>query len=459
MKLHTLILGAAALSFGAGAFAQSVTFHAGIDYTTWGVTQTRLNTDGEKENTDASAGYDPDGSMTVDVSVHAANFEFNLGVSYNADGGDGDYYDFSDKLNNSFYQGHMKVSFLNEQAALYLGKFEDFNGDFIADGYALGGQYITNLADSDYGQYLTGLMISPIPLSGFRMFVGFPILPQNGNGIPDGDYDKWSILYKKAKIAASYELPNSFSINAGWRPGTYFDGVDDADSGTMAGLTDKFTESMFGEAYLQFLMPNIVEGVSANVSYDLRYRDNAYYKKIDGTKKEHTALAHMVGASAEFGSILSDALTFAVEDRFFFAGDDYITSDEKFMYDILGVAVEYAVGGKPFSIGLNCAGMSGADAQGTSLADDGGAKITTGNYYCSGDIGMSLNDMDTASLSGLSGKATTYIGFYANPYIKFNMSNGALTIGAEVCYTNFSNDDVTNTGLSYRVPVGLKFEF
>ena len=86
--------------------------------------------------------------MTVDVSVHAANFEFNLGVSYNADGGDGDYYDFSDKLNTSFYQGNMKVSFLNEQAALYLGKFEDFNGDFIADGYALGGQYITNLADS-----------------------------------------------------------------------------------------------------------------------------------------------------------------------------------------------------------------------------------------------------------------------------------------------------------------------
>ena len=77
MKLNKLIFGAAALVLGAGAFAQSVTFHAGIDYTVWGLSQASYNSDGEKDSTDPSAGYDPDGKMTVDVSVKASSFEFN----------------------------------------------------------------------------------------------------------------------------------------------------------------------------------------------------------------------------------------------------------------------------------------------------------------------------------------------------------------------------------------------
>ena len=380
-----------------------------------------------------------------------------MGVSYNADGGDKDYYDFSDELKTSFYQGNMKVSFLNEQAALYLGKFDDFNADFIADGYALGGQYVTNLADKDYGPYLTGLMISPIPVSGLRLFVGFPILPQNGNGIPNADYSKWSNLGKKIKLAASYQLPDDkATINAGFRPGTYFDGVDAAGTGTYAKLTEDFTKSQFGEGYLQVLMPNLTDGVNANFTYDIRYRD-AEYKTVRGTTKEHTSLAHMVGLSAEFGSLVKEGLMLAVEDRFFFANDDYIQSDEKFMYDIFAVAAEMPIDGQLFNIGLNLAGMFGSDANGTALSNNG--DVSTGNYYCNDDIGMSINDMATAKTSNLKGVATKYIGVYANPYVKFNMSNGALTIGAELLYTSFKNDNVTNTGFNYRIPVGLKFDF
>ena len=464
MKLNKLIFGAVAMIFCSGAFAQTVTFHAGIDYTTWALSQTRLKTKSVNSKTDPSAGYDPDGNMTVDVAVRAANFEFNLGLYFNADGGDNEYYDFSDDVDTAFYQGNMKVSFLNEQTALYLGKFEDFNADFIEPGYALGDQYITNLADKDHGQYLTGLMITPMALSSLRFFVGFPILPTHGNGIPDSDrkFDQWNILYKKAKIAASYQLPNDMTINVGYRPGTYFDGVDayakkTADRGEMAALTDNFTESLYGEGFLQLSAPSIIDGVDANLSYDIRYRDEEY--ATYSATKEHTTFAHMIGLSAEFGSLISDSLSLAVEDRFFYADDDYIKADEKLIYDIFAVSAEVALAGQPFSVGLNAAGMFACDALGTAFANDGGAKIKTGRYYCDDSIGMSLNDMATASLSGIYGNPSTYIGAYVNPYVKFNMSNGAVIVGAEICYTNFSNDNVTNTGLSYRIPVGLKFVF
>ena len=65
MKLNKIMLGAAALALGTGAFAQTVTFHSGIDYTTWGLTQTRFGGDETRENTKPSAGYDKDGNMTL----------------------------------------------------------------------------------------------------------------------------------------------------------------------------------------------------------------------------------------------------------------------------------------------------------------------------------------------------------------------------------------------------------
>lgn len=468
MKLNKCILGAAAFALASGVFAQTVTFHAGVDYTTWGLTQTRLKTDGESSHTDPSAAYDPDGNMTVDVSVRAANFEFNLGLYFNADGGDEEYIDYSDGGKGTpFYQGNMKVGFFSDQLNVYLGKFENFNAGFIADSVVfkslqhLGddehGQSITNLADASYGQYLTGVMLTPYAVSGLKLFAGFPILPIRGNGIQTNEeYNQWKTLVKKAKLAASYQLPNDMTINAGWRPGTYFDGVDNG--GTYATLTDTFTESQFGEGFVQFAAPNLTEGLNAVLSYDIRYRDGSY-QTTSNTTKEHTTTAHSVGLAAEFGKLFSENLTLAVEDRLFYADDDYIASDEKLLHDVLGVLVEYDLSGKPVTLGLGVAGMYASDANGTAFADNNGAKIASGNYYCDSSIGMSMNDMATASVTGLSGDATMYLGAYANPYIRFNFENGAVTLGGEICYTRFSNDNVTNTGLSYRIPVGVKFEF
>lgn len=456
MKLNKLILGAAALSFGAGAFAQSVTFHSGIDYTVWGASQAFYNDDGTSDHSDASAGYDPDGSMTVDVSVRAASFEFNLGLYFNADGGDEEYFDYSDGgMGTPFYQGNMKVGFFNDQVNLYTGKFEDFNGGYIAEGDVLGDQYITNISDSDYGPYLTGLEFAPQAFSQLKLFVGFPILPIRGNGIQTNEeYNQWKTLGKKIKLAASYQLPNDYVINAGFRPGTYYDGVD---MSTMQTKTETFTKSMFGEGYIQAVMPNVADLVNLTVSYDIRYRD-AEYSKTDGSTKEHTALAHMIGISGAMN--LTDEFSLAVEDRFFYAGDDYVHSDEKLVYNILAANGEYAIPGTQFCIGADIAGILAADAQGSAFADDDGTgKINNGAYASNSDIALTLNDMATANLLGGDGDSTTYLGAYAKPYFKYNFSNGALTIAAELAYTRVFTKDVANTCFSYRIPVGLSFTF
>lgn len=466
MKLHIFVLSAAALAVGAGAFAQTMSLHGSVDFTSYGAQQTRTTTDGESDHSDLAAGYDPDSNFTIDMQVSAANFEFNLGLYFTADGGDEEYFDFSNGGSHTpFYQGNMKISLFDSQLFFYTGKFEDFNAGYIENGYVLGTQSITNFADKDNGQHLTALEFAPAFVSGLKIFAGLPILPYYGNGIEEAfEANQWKNLGKKFKLAASYQLPINaldMTINAGWRPGTYYDGVDawDADTstgGTMATLTKGFTESVFGEGFIQFLLPDVIDGLSLNVSGDVRYRD-AEYTTRELKTKEHTAIAAMFGISAEFGSLLLDDLTLALEDRFYFAGDDYIHSDEKFIYDILGIAAEYDIAGQPFSIGVNLAGMFAADALGTGFIEDSGAKVNHAHNF--DGVGMSLNDMPTASTSGLTGKSTTYLGAYANPYIKFNFPNGALKIGAELSFTRFFNEDVTNTGLSYRIPVGITYSF
>jgi len=458
MKLNKLILGAASLALCGGAFAQSVAFHAGVDYTVWGASQSFYNDDGEKDNTKNSAGYDPDGNMTVDVSVKASSFEFNLGLYFNADGGDEEYIDYSDGGKGTpFYQGNMKVGFFNDQVNVYTGKFEGFNGGYIEEGAVLGSQYITNLADSDYGPYLTGFEFVPSFVSGLKLFAGFPILPIRGNGIQaDEEYNQWKYLGKKIKVAASYQLPIEdvdMTVNAGFRPGTYYDGVDNA--GTMSTFTETFTKSAFGEGYFQVLMPGLADIADIVFSYDLRYRDEEY-TTIRGTKKEHTTFAHTIGISGAM--TLSDQLSLAVEDRFMFADDDYIHADEKMIYNILAVNGEYALPGTQISLGADVAGIFAADALGTAFADDDGTgKIKNTAYASCSDIALTLNDMATANLLG--GDATTYLGAYVKPYFKYNFSNGAVVAAFELAYTRAFTSDVSNTCLSYRVPVGIKFEF
>ncbi|MBQ4378115.1 MAG: hypothetical protein II821_02820 [Treponema sp.] len=459
MKLNKFILGAASLAMAGGmAFAQNVTFHAGVDYTVWGASQAFYNDDGTTSNTENSAGYDPDGNMTVDVSVKAASFEFNLGLYFNADGGDEEYIDFSDGGKGTpFYQGNMKAGFFNDQVNVYTGKFEDFNGGYIADGAVFGEQYITNLADSDYGPYLTGLEFVPAFVSGLKVFAGFPILPIRGNGIQaNEEYNQWKYLGKKVKIATSYQVPVSgldLTLNAGFRPGTYYDGVDNG--GTMSTFTETFTKSAFGEGYLQAVVPNLFDMLNLTVSYDIRYRDGEYTNIYNETE-EHKAFAHMIGVSGEMSPL--EGLTLSAEDRFFFAGDDYLQSDEKLIYNAFGFNAEYALAGTQVAVGLGLAEIIAGDANGTAFADsDGTGKINNSSYASNSDIALTLNDMATANLPG--GAATKYTGTYVKPYFKYNFSNGALIAAFELAYTKAWTEDVSNTCLSYRVPVGIKFEF
>lgn len=44
MKLNKFIFGATALALCSGAFAQTVTFHSGIDYTIWGYLRLDMTT-------------------------------------------------------------------------------------------------------------------------------------------------------------------------------------------------------------------------------------------------------------------------------------------------------------------------------------------------------------------------------------------------------------------------------
>ena len=78
MKINKLILGAAALAMGGGAFAQSVAFHAGIDYTAWGFARSSYNDDGSATHTNPSAGYDPDGSRDSECSRDLRQEEHSL---------------------------------------------------------------------------------------------------------------------------------------------------------------------------------------------------------------------------------------------------------------------------------------------------------------------------------------------------------------------------------------------
>ena len=448
----------ALFALSSGVFAQTVTFHAGIDYTTWGLSQARYGGDDTRSNTEPSAGYDPDGKMTVDVSVKAASFEFNLGLYFNADGGDEEYIDFSDGGKGTpFYKGNMKVGFFNDQLNVYTGKFEKFNAGYIAEGAVIGAQYITNLADKDYGPYLTALEFSPQALSGLKLFAGFPILPIRGNGIQaNEEYNQWKYLGKKIKLAASYQVPLSafdLTLNAGFRPGTYYDGVDNG--GTMSTFTETFTKSAFGEGYVQAVMSNFFDMVDLVVSYDLRYRD-ADYETIRGTTKEHKAFAHMIGLSGKMA--LTEEITLGVEDRLFISGDDYIHSDEKLLWDVLALNGEYAVPGTQCSLGLGLAGFFAADARGTAFADkDGTAKVNNGAYATHKDIALTFNKMATTLAA--EGDSTSYFGAYAKPYFKYNFSNGNVMVAFELAYTRASASAFTNTCLSYRVPVGIKFEF
>lgn len=455
MKLNKIIF-TAALACAAGfAGAQTVTLKGNVDYTNYGVIQTFSKAgDADMEHTDPVAGLSDDAETVVDLNLKAANFEFNLGVKLNesaGDEGDNDYTDYTDGYDGTpFYQGNMKIGFFNDQLNVYTGKFEDFNAGYFAEGPVFGDQNIRYFASSDMGQYYTALNFTPYVVSGLKVLVGVPILPVGGNGVQNTvGANMWKNLYKKINVAAGYTIPGTeFSVTAGWRPGTYYTGVKAYDaSAVTTGDDGAFTKSAFGEAFLASELKGITEGLDLIFAADFRYRD-AEYTKTDATTATAFTYAGVFSAGANISLI--EALPLQAELRVMYANDDYIKADEKLLGGELGVSGQHKLAGTNWALGFTLKGKYSVDARGTSYEDGEVSDI----YFDDFDLG----DLNCAA-SVAAGKSANYISAYANPYVQYNLSNGYIRMGVEAQYSQIKNDDTSNMAISYRVPVGICFNF
>lgn len=446
-KLNKILLGAALLAAGSFVSAQA-TLHGEVDFTTFAIEQNFDKAgDGDLNHTKPYASFSEDSSTTIDLNLRAANFEFNFGIKLNSglgDEGDGDYWDATkDNVGTPFYQGNMKIAFFTEQLLVYTGRFEDFSAGYITTGSVLDDQITPYFASSSEGQYLTAIEWKPYiyPLQGLKLFAGLPILPNAGNGVnPDKVSNQWKNLWKKAKLAASYQLPESDIVfTAGWRPGTYYSGVPAYGS--------DFTTNYYSDVFFQANLPSLVEYMPMTITADFRYKDSNYLGS-DGVTVDHTAIAAALAYSTELNFI--EAFPMQAEIRGFYADDDFLKSDEKMAAAVLGLAGEYAFDGTQWSCGFILRGTYAQDARGTAFAD---GAVDSDSF----DV-LELGEISCASMDGLAGSATKYICGYLNPYAQFNLSNGYLRMGVELEYTCFSGNQ-TNMSFDYRVPVGLYFMF
>lgn len=451
MKLIKLVTCAAFLAAGAMLGAE-VTFHGYLDYTNFGVGQKFTKTgDADFVNSEASAEYGnaSNGLTQIDMNVSAASMVFNFGIRLNSSMGNWTtkYYDVESGTATPFYQGNMRVGFLNDQILLYTGKFEDWNAGYISDGYVFKDQNISNLADSTVGQHITAVEVTPYAVKGLRFIAGLPILPVNGNGVStSAEYNKWVNLYKKVMFEAGYAVQNDMglSFTAGFRPGTYYTGVYEGGS-----VKSDWITNYYAEGFVQANMLKLIPGVELNASYDIRYRDDASFTDVYGNTVTHFAMAHMFGVSGQIKPM--DALSVAVENRFFYAGDDYTKSDEKFIYNIFGAEAAYKISGTQYEVGLGADFIYAQDALGSAFTGDS----VDSDYF--DDISLTVDSMNCASLPA-KGTAGKYMTFYINPYIQRNFASGYARLGIEAEYSRFETSTV-NQAISYRVPVGLIFKF
>jgi len=346
MKLNKILIGAAAMLAGAVLTAQTASLHGYMDYTNFALGQ-EFNT---SDSTDTWSYSDPsaefgsfyNGRTELNLNVTAANFQFNTGVRLDASGGTWyNLYDVVGMANDDedgwqttpIHQMNMKIQFFNQQLAVYTGKFEEWNNGFIFNGYQLGGQFVRNLADRDFGQHFTGLEVTPYKITGLRLMLGLPIIPGWGNGLQYSASNQWKNLYKKAMFMGSYKLmKQNIIFNFGFRPGTYYTGkyyYNDLDGATT---------NYFGEGFIQADLPALISGVKLNTTYDIRYRKNAQTEK-------YTTL-HYFGISGNISPAANLNINF--EDRVVYADDHYVATNEKLFYDILGLGVTYNLPGKPY---------------------------------------------------------------------------------------------------------------
>ncbi|MCH5290865.1 MAG: hypothetical protein J1D88_03775 [Treponema sp.] len=453
MKLNKIFIGAVALVIGTAVYAQQVSLHGYMDYTNFGVSQIieqKGDNAVEYSNPAAEFGSFYNGSTVVNLFVDAPHFEFRTGIRLNAslepwydNWRDSSYWrDYkTDYPVSYFFQGNIRVGLINDQLIVHAGKYDEFYAGFVVNGYAMGAPNIRPFAERGNGQHLTAVELIPSVIPGLRFFAGLPILPGADNDIDYRNANLWKNLYKKFKLAASYKLagPN-ITLYGGWRPGTYYDGLNDKKG------VDDFTKNYFGEAYLQADMPSLIPGVKLNATYDFRYRDKDAVKNV----VEKFVTAHHVGVSGQITSI--PQMVINVEDRFFYADDHYIAANEKLVYNVLAIGGTRAISGTPYLIGLNANFIYAQDAKGSTLNNDARVK---GDYH--DDIALTTDWMKAAPLPK-GGAPGRYFEVYLYPYFQKNFGNGLFSLGIELQYTHFEARNTT-WGFNYRVPVGLRFWF
>jgi hypothetical protein len=448
MNAKKIILGAAALAVGAFLSAQTVSFHGYLDYTNFAVGQAFNNssTSNSWTYTEPSAEFGSfyNGRTELNMNVTAANFLFNFGVRFDAGGNSwyDSYYDFatSTPTVTPIHQMNMRVSFLNDQLFVYTGRFEEWNNGYLFDGYQLGGQPVLELASRDAGQYLTAVEFCPQLVNGLKLMAGLPILPGYGNGLQYSTTNQWKNLYAKAKFAAQYKLPVGVTLNALWRPGTYYAGryaIYEIDSA--------YSTNYFGEGTLQADMPYLIAGVPLNATFDIRYRKN------DTVDKE--VFAYYLGLSGRVKPVSN--LTINFENRAAYADDHYVATNEKLFYDAVGIGAAYTFSGTPYVIGINLLGTYAQDANGTSYTD-GDGQLSTRGYLCA-DYNMTSDWLTSAASAG-SDAPGRYIGIFGYPYFQKNFANGYFQIGVECQYTNYHVTKTTEN-ITYRVPAHFCFWF
>lgn len=453
MKAKKILFSAAVLMAGFAASADTF-LHGYMDYTNFAVGQQWKKKTGDDEwsHTEAAAEYGSfyNGRTQVTMDTFAQNFWFNFGVRL--DSGLGEWYnntrDASSQTPDSgtdydptvFFQGFIRAAFMDEQVALWTGKFEEWNDGYILDGYVLGGQNIRPIADRGEGQHFTGIELLPSAISGFKMLAGLPILP---GAKDDVDYDiegnKWKYLYKKVKIAASYNWAlYNVTFIGGFRPGTFYTGNNDYKDSS-----EGYSKNFFSEAWFQADMPSLIYGIKMNASYDLRWRkDNEYTGKV--------VTAHMLGASARI--TLVDGWTFNIEDRVAYADDHYIAKNEKLLYNILGLQAVHSLAGTPYEVGLNLNFIAAADAKGRAFGSD---MRVSSDYF--DDLAMTCEWMAPAA-NPKKNTAGKYFTVYAYPYFQKNFANGYFRSGVEFQYNRNKTSNVTE-GITYRVPAAFCFWF
>lgn len=445
MKLNKYILGAAALFAAGYVSAQTVTLKGEVDYSTDALKQ--QFTAENKEATDAGkvyAGIHSDAKTKVDLSVTAANFEFNLGVKLNSSAGDegmdGKYTDYTDDYDGTpFYQGNMKIGFFNDQLNVRTGKFESFHAGYIPLPAISDDPIVSYFASAKMGQYFTAVEASPYAVNGLKVMVGLPILPVGGNSVQnDVAANQWKNLIKKVSFAAAYIIPGTkIELDAGFRPGTYYTGVKAFDGE----VSEDFTKNFFSEGFIGAKMPGLVEGIDMNATLDIRFRD-AEYVKTNGKTEEHTAFFFAGTYNAKINLI--SFLPMAAELNVFYADDDYIKADEKAFGATLKFNADYKIPETQWQVGAELGGKYAVDAMGT---------YGSSAYF----EDLTVTDDHAKAVGGA--KTNNYIAYSIEPFAQYNLGNGYLRMGLRLQQSIAKNEDDTNSVFSYSIPVGIKFKF